>query len=160
MEAFKHILIPTDFGEAANRAIDFGLSLAKKFECKVTLVHAYAVPPVGYGYPDGLPWPIEEIRTAATKALDGALARAKDRHAQVEGVLVYGEPWQQILATAKARGADLVVMGTHGRHGFSRVLLGSVAERVVRLSHVPVLTVSSKEGQQAKEKVLGESNAS
>jgi hypothetical protein len=56
---------------------------------------------VGYGYPDGFPWPVDEIRKAATKAVDGAFARAKDRYAKVEAALVYGEPWQEILETAK-----------------------------------------------------------
>jgi hypothetical protein len=56
---------------------------------------------VGYGYPDGLPWPVDEIRKAATKAQDGGLARAKERYAKVEAALVYREPWQEILETAK-----------------------------------------------------------
>ena len=159
MEAFKHILVPTDFGEASNRALDFALSLAGKFESKVTLMHTYTVPASGYGYPDGLLWPVDELSKAAKKELDRALAKTKERYANVEGVLVSGEPWQQILETASASGADLILMGTHGRRGFSRVLLGSVAEKVVRLSPIPVLTVSSKEEQQAKEKAVAETGA-
>jgi hypothetical protein len=56
---------------------------------------------VGYGYPDGFPWPVDESRNAATKALDGALARAEERYAKVEAALVYGEPRKEILETAK-----------------------------------------------------------
>jgi nucleotide-binding universal stress UspA family protein len=153
---FKHILVPTDFGDAANRALDFALSLATKFESTVTLLHAFTVPAVGYGYPEGLLWPIDEMAKAAKTELEGVLAKAKERYAKVDGVLVSGEPWQQILETAKRCGADLIVMGTHGRRGFSRVLLGSVAEKVVRLSPVPVLTVSSVEAQQAKSKAAAE----
>jgi nucleotide-binding universal stress UspA family protein len=157
MEAFKHILVPTDFGDASNRAIDLGLSLATKFECRITLLHSYVIPTSSYGYPDGILWPIDELSKAAKKALDTAVSQAKQRYAKVEGVLVSGDAWQQILETAKTAGVDLIVMGTHGRRGFSRVLLGSVAEKVVRLSPIPVLTVSSKDEQQAKAKVMGES---
>jgi nucleotide-binding universal stress UspA family protein len=153
MTAFKHILVPTDFGEAANHAVDVAIALATKFESKLTLLHAYTIPYAGYGYGDGLLWPIDELSRAAKTELDVALRKAKERYPKTEGVLVCGEPWHQILDTAKTCGADLIVMGTHGRRGFSRVFLGSVAERVVRLSPIPVLTASSKEDQKAKEKV-------
>ena len=71
-----------------------------------------------------------------------------------EWAVTFGDPAQAILDTAKERGADLIVMGTHGRRGLSHVLLGSVAERIVRLSPVPVLTVSGKAEREAKEKAL------
>ena len=157
MTAFKSILVPTDFGEAANQAIDVAMILATKFESKLTLLHAYTIPYPSYGYGDGLLWPVDDLSRAAKKELDDTLRKTKERCPKIEGVLVCGEPWDQILETAKSCGADLIVMGTHGRRGFSRVFLGSVAEKVVRLSPIPVLTVSSKEDQKAKEKVVAES---
>jgi nucleotide-binding universal stress UspA family protein len=90
----------------------------------------------------------------ATKELDALLQKVKDRYPKAEAAVVAGEPWLAILEAVKKQGADLIVMGTHGRRGISRVLLGSVAEKVVRLSPVPVLTISGKADQAAKEEAL------
>ena len=62
----------------------------------------------------------------------------------MKGFVRLGAPWEEILSVATERGADLVVVGTHGRRGFAHALMGSVAERVVRLSTIPVLTVRSR----------------
>ncbi len=149
MATFKHILVPTDFGEAAQCALDVAIMLASKFEAKLTLLHAYEIPVSGYG--DGLYWPTDDLARIAQQTLDSALARAKERFPKAEAVLVYGTPWAESLEVAKSRGADLIVVGTHGRRGLSRVLLGSVAEKIVRLSPVPVLTVSGKSDRHAKQ---------
>lgn len=155
MIPFKHILVPTDFGEPAARALDCAIALASKFEAKITLVHASWFPPSAYGgYVEGLNWPIDEMAKGAKEELDAAVLRANELYPHIEGAIVTCEPWQGILEVAKVRGADLIVMGTHGRHGLSRVFLGSVAEKVVRLSPVPVLTISGKAEQEAKEKAL------
>jgi nucleotide-binding universal stress UspA family protein len=150
MLVFKHILIPTDFGEASQAALDLARSLAVKFDAKLTLAHAYTIPVTGYDGL-GLTWPVDELQRAAKTALDDAFAKARELYPKTESVLLCGEPWQQILDVAKERGADLIVMGTHGRRGLSRVFLGSVAEKVVRLSPIPVLTVSGKSDREAKE---------
>jgi nucleotide-binding universal stress UspA family protein len=85
-----------------------------------------------------------------------ALAKAKARQANIESMLVTGETWRRILDVVKDRGVDLVVMGTHGRRGVSRVLLGSVAEKVVRLSPVPVVTVPAEAERRTREAVLAD----
>lgn len=149
MSAFKHILVPTDFGDPAKKALDLATTLATKFESRLTLLHAYTLPPEAYS--EGLLWPTDELSRVAKVELDRALRNAKERYVTTDAVLAFGEPWEQILETAQKCGADLIVMGTHGRRGLSRLLLGSVAEKVVRLSPVPVLTVSSEEGRKAKE---------
>ena len=155
MIAFKHILVPTDFGEPAVRALDFAIALARKFESTVTLLHASWVPASLYAaYAEGLTWPTNELEEGAKRELDAALSKAKEHYPKTEGVIVMGEPWRTILEVAKERGADLIVMGTHGRRGLSRVFLGSVTEKVVRLSPVPVLTISGKADQEAKEEAL------
>jgi nucleotide-binding universal stress UspA family protein len=146
----------TDFDEDANRALDVAIALATKFESKLTLMHAYSLPVSGYGYAEGLLWPIDDLSLAAKTALNGALRKAKERYPKTDGVLVCGDPSSQILDLAAASGADLIVVGTHGRRGFSRVVLGSVAEKVVRLSPVPVLTVSGKEHGNAKKKSVAQ----
>jgi nucleotide-binding universal stress UspA family protein len=82
---------------------------------------------------------------AEKKSFDVALTGIKKRGLDVESVFVVGEPRRTILSTTVERGVDLIVMGTHGRRGLSHALLGSVAEAIVRLSPVPVLTVSGKD---------------
>jgi nucleotide-binding universal stress UspA family protein len=156
MTPFKHILVPTDFGGAAERALDVAIALAAKFESKLTLLHASWLPSSAYFvYAEGLTWPTDELAKAAHKALDASLSKAKGAYPKTEAVMVTGEAWQTILDQAKERRADLIVMGTHGRRGLSRVLLGSVAESVVRCSPIPVLTICGKAEQQAKQEAIG-----
>ncbi len=137
--AITHILVPTDFSEASERAIASALDLAHTFEARVTLLHVWSLPVAGYA--ETLSWPVEEMQQAAKMALDEALAKTAKRHAKTDAVLRQGLEWQAILDVIDDRKCDLVVMATHGRKGLSRFLLGSVAEKVVRLSPVPVLTV-------------------
>jgi nucleotide-binding universal stress UspA family protein len=152
MFTFRHILVPTDFGEASNHALDLALEMAEKFGSKITLVHAYDVP---VPYFEGLSWPVDSLETEARRALDDAYASAKARYPRVGAVLGRGPAWELTLETARERGADLIVMGTHGRRGVSRALLGSQAERVVRLSPVPVLTVSEGGERRARAQATG-----
>jgi nucleotide-binding universal stress UspA family protein len=157
MAGFKHVLVPTDFGEASNEALNLALGLAAAFESKVTLLHVTLFQPYYYlAYAEGVAWPAGELEIRAKMELDAAVGNAKQRWAKIEAALVGGEPWTEILNAAKERGADLIVMGTHGRRGLSRVFLGSVAEKVVRLSPVPVMTVSTKSERQAKEEALAD----
>jgi nucleotide-binding universal stress UspA family protein len=82
--------------------------------------------------------PIEE---AAQKSLDAAVRAVSEKGIKTQGVLRFGAAWEQILDVAKQSKADVIVMGTHGRKGVARALLGSVAEKIVRMSPIPVLTV-------------------
>lgn len=154
---FKHILVPTDFGETSQHALDVAVSLAEIFEAQVTVLHASWVPPTAYSpYTLGIYWPTDDMALAAKEELQVELARVKKRYPKIDGLVVTIEPLDAILAIAKERGIDLIVMGTHGRRGLSRVLLGSVAEKIVRLSPVPVLTVSGKADQAAKEQAIAQ----
>lgn len=139
MAAFKHIVVPTDFGELAEHAIDVAVELASKYGATLTLVHVYSIPTPAYA--EAFSWPMEELEKAAREALDRELARTKARHADTDAALEVGVAYDRIVEVVKGRGADLVVMGTHGRRGLPRFVLGSVAEKVVRLCPVPVLTV-------------------
>ena len=156
MTSFKSILVPTDFGEASERAVDLAIALAEKFESHITLLHSTALPASALSaYAEGLYWPTEEMISAAQKELVTTVSKARSRYHNVEGVVVNLEPWQAILNFAQTHQADLIVIGTHGRRGISRVFLGSVAERVVRFSPIPVLTVGGKAEQEAKAEALG-----
>jgi nucleotide-binding universal stress UspA family protein len=144
MANIQHLLVPTDFGDASNRALELALALAAKLDGRITLLHATTLPPFYYAaYAEGLSWPTDELEGQARKELDTLVTRTRERHAKVEGQLMAGEPWESILEAATELRADLIVMGTHGRRGLPRALLGSVAEKTVRLSPIPVLTVSA-----------------
>ncbi|HQY62626.1 MAG: universal stress protein [Myxococcales bacterium] len=156
MTAFKHILVPTDFGETSARAVDIAIELARKFDAELTIFHASWLPPASYSaYAEGLYWPTDEMAREARKELDTTVARVKTLYAKTDGVIGQGEPWQQVLTVANERGADLIVMATHGRTGLSRVFLGSVAEKVVRLSPIPVLTVSGSDAAKERARAHG-----
>jgi nucleotide-binding universal stress UspA family protein len=139
MAGFKHILVPTDFGDIAEHALDLAIDLAKQYGAKLTLAHVYSIPTPAYA--EALAWPLDEIQKAAREALDRELNKTMTRHPQTEAFLDTGVPHDRIIELVKTRGVDLIVMGTHGRRGLPRFVLGSVAEKIVRLSPVPVLTV-------------------
>ena len=139
--AFRHLLVPVDFGAPSTHAIDLALETAARLDARVTLLHVAWMPPYyTMAYAEGLAYPVEEIETEAKAMLDDVLAKAKAKYPRTEGMMITGIPWEQILEAARMRGADLIVMGTHGRRGVSRLFLGSVTEKVVRHAPIPVLT--------------------
>jgi len=137
----KHILLPTDFAPASASALALGVQMARAFDAQVTLFHVWELPI--YPYMDFMlnSSVIAEVEEAAIKSLSRALEALRKDLPTAQSQLKTGLPWQGILEACDELGVDLVVMGTHGRHGLSRLTLGSVAEKVVRLSKVPVLTV-------------------
>jgi nucleotide-binding universal stress UspA family protein len=140
--SLKRILVPHDFSETAQAALDYALDLAEKVGASVTVVHAYEYPMLTY--PEGPAVTAElmrQVQGAAAGALDAVVSRAKRPAVAVDGALREGPAWSEILAAADHAKADLIVVGTHGRRGLSRALLGSVAEKLVRASPCPVLTV-------------------
>jgi nucleotide-binding universal stress UspA family protein len=146
----QHILVPHDFSEAAEHALSYALDLAGRLGARLTIVHAFEDP---YAVAESVQYSAEMlgvIEGAARTALDGVVARARRSGVAIEGVLRQGRAWSEIDAAAVAAKADLIVMGTHGRRGVSRALLGSVAEKVIRTAPCPVLTVHESEGAQAK----------
>ena len=146
MTNFNHILVPSDFRTASAKALDVAVTLAKKFDAKVTLLHVWEIPI--YPYMDFMlnTEVISSVEEAATKGLEQALAALRRQLPTAQSQLRTGEAWREILDAIKELQADLVVMGTHGRRGLSHLTLGSVAEKVVRLSPVPVLTVQEPTG--------------
>ena len=146
----KTILAPTDFSEPAQKALDYAVELAEKLGAKVHVIHAFELPLVGF--PDGTMTITAEMATritvAAQKSLDEVVARYKGRSVEILTSLVQGDPREMVVETARKVGADLIVMGTHGRRGIARALVGSVAESVVRTSSIPVLTL--REGRDSR----------
>ena len=137
----KHILVPTDFTAAATSALELSVQMARVFDAKLTLLHVWEL--AIYPYMDFVlnSTLITEVEEAATKSLAKALESLRKEWPAARSKLKTGLPWQGILEATDELGVDLVIMGTHGRQGLSRITLGSVAEKVVRLSKVPVLTV-------------------
>lgn len=141
-----HILVPVDFSPYADHALVYALGLADKLQARLTLLHVMQPIPLGAG--DALtvfpPAYLQELETEAQHSLEQALQRVHDAGLQGDTTLVYGVPFQRIVDTARDLHADLIVMGTHGRTGLTHVLLGSVAEKVVRLAPCPVLVIPGK----------------
>ncbi len=147
MNGISKIVVATDFSDASDHAIDRALSLAESLKASVILVHAYGLPV--YGFPDGVLLPSPEVAAnisdVAQEALDRTLNRARERFSKVTGVLREGDAREEVEAVARDVGADLIVTGSHGRTGFKRWVLGSVADRIVHTSPIPVLVVPSAE---------------
>jgi nucleotide-binding universal stress UspA family protein len=142
MKRIERIVVGTDFSASAERALDDALDLAQMMGGTVLAVHAYEVPALSL--PDGVVISPGLEQTLAKAGMEGLAAvekRAASRGFQIRTVLRVGAPWDEISAVAAEEKADLIVIGTHGRRGFSRALLGSVAERVVRTATLPVLVV-------------------
>ena len=138
----KTILVPTDFSEPANKALGMAIELAQRLDARLVLLHSWELPIGGYETAFVFtPEVILEIENDAQKRLDEARARAAAAKVPVTTHIRRGEARAMILEQAKELPADLIVMGTHGRKGVPRWLLGSIAEHVVRLSACPVLTV-------------------
>lgn len=139
----RSILAPVDFGAGSDHSLEVALDLAKLTGASVHLLHVYQIPV--YGFPDGAFLAGPEIATrlseAAQKGLDNVVQRVANRGVKVEGQLRQGNPPDEIVAAAQELGCDAIVLGTHGRKGIAHALMGSVAERVVRTSPIPVLTI-------------------
>ncbi len=146
MQRFKSILVPVDFGESSGEALALAIDLAKQYGSALTLFHAVDIPAYGYG---AVGFSAVDVLTpmqeAARERLDALLAEVRKECLEAKGILTSGVVWREIIAAIDERKPDLVVMGTHGRRGIGRAIVGSVAEKVVRLSPAPVLTVRAKE---------------
>jgi nucleotide-binding universal stress UspA family protein len=141
MAKFRTILHPTDFSSGSAAAFVYACELARDYDARLVVLHAFGlVAPVGA---EGVIVPPDpnELREVARKELDAV--RPPDPAIRVERVVREGPSTHVILEAASEFQADLIVMGTHGRTGFRRLVLGSVAEEVLREAPCPVLTVKA-----------------
>ena len=151
MNRITRILVPTDFSATADAALDYAYVLAERFGASLELLHVLDDPFVV----DGMAAEayISEAPALRTAMLQDAKERLRHRASPrdsvptVESEVVFGHGARTIAEYAAERGADLIVMGTHGRTGFAHLLLGSVAERLVRTAPCPVLTVRHPEAK-------------
>jgi len=145
---YRHLLIPTDGSELAERAVTHGVSLAKFVGAKVTvLIVEERVGTVWWAVAEHRLAEItakyaEEIKKHATRVLDRVANAAEQAGVPCDTVQVqHVQPYEAIITMATDRGCDLIVMGSHGRSGLSAVVLGSVTNKVLTYTKVPVLVV-------------------
>ena len=145
MIRLNKILVPTDFSEHSASAVRYGAELASKFDAELHLLHCVEQTPILYG--EGGAWispdTIVEMQAAADKHMQEFPVDATG--VTVVRKCVDGHPFVEVIRYAKKEEMDLIVMGTHGRGAIAHLLLGSVAEKVVRKAPCPVLTVRDQE---------------
>jgi nucleotide-binding universal stress UspA family protein len=141
---FPKILLPTDFSECSAEAAGVARSLAERFGSRIVVLHVLDEPatldPMFRG-----DIPLEMLRTRmeqfARENMDSFLARHFSGFDRFDTILATGIPYREIIGNAREAAVDLIVIGTHGRTGVEHVIFGSTAEKVVRMSPCPVLSV-------------------
>jgi nucleotide-binding universal stress UspA family protein len=140
----KTLLVPVDFSETSEAALEYAVELAQKLGARLVVMHAYELPV--YGFPDGALVASAEVATRVmTGAQEGLEVMVQRYRGAIKGkldtVLRQGVPWEEVRSVAEEIGADMIIIGTHGRQGIARALIGSVAEKIIRTSTRPVLTI-------------------
>ena len=138
---YRHILIPTDGSELAEHGVRQGLALAKSLGAKVSVIFVVEPFPEMTGrFLETVARYVELRKEEATSVLDRAANAAKEAGVSCETIQVENEqPHQAIIAAAKDKGCDLIAMSSHGRSGLSKLLIGSVTNKVLTLAETPVL---------------------
>ena len=144
MKKFSTILFANDFSEGSDNAFDYALSLAREFSARLVVIHVinepvdlrgFYVPHISFENLE------KEIADGAQKMMDSFCDKHLKDFDNFEQCVISGVPADEIVKKAADSGADLIVMGTHGRKGMDHLLFGSTAERVVRYAGCPVMTV-------------------
>jgi universal stress protein A len=142
------ILVPMDFSDTAKKALQYAVPFAGAFDAELVVVHVIqplSVPPdVGYTPPE-LTGSEQELRKSAQDALSKLCAKQLGARGRFQVQVRTGVPWHEVVTAAQETAADLIILATHGRTGLKHVLLGSVAESVVRYAPCPVLVVRERE---------------
>ena len=141
----QRIMLATDFSPQARVALDYAAELSKRLEVPLLLLAAFQIPV--YPLPEGIVVrstdTIAQLLSQTSADLASARQLAQDQGAvDVETIVVEGNPAAEIVRIAQERKTDLIVMGSHGRGGLSRAILGSVADKVMRTAHCPVMIVA------------------
>ncbi len=152
MIRMKNILVPTDFSEFSRLALDYAITIAQTFKATIFLIHVTPekeLDSIRQISPYLEPGRIEELlkgrESEDRKRLNEFISPEKKEGIKTEAIHRVGTPFLEIIKVAKEKEADLIVMATHGRSGLSHILFGSVAEKVVRKSTCPVLSIRPPE---------------
>jgi nucleotide-binding universal stress UspA family protein len=147
MLAIKTILFPTDFSKRAEYAFHLACALARDYGARLLIGHVQTPPVVLYGEMGALPPDLDETEEMLRERLVNV--RPADADIACEHFFMVGEPAEEIVRLANDEHVDLIVLGTHGRRGLGRLLMGSIAERVVRTATCPVVTVKAPAAEAA-----------
>jgi len=145
MKRVRKVLFATDFSRASTKALPTAMALARTHGASLLIVHVFVplVPVVPEQYISGTT--VNQLnaraRLASQRHLDSVVRNARKAGVRATGILVEGEPAAKIVRTARARKADLIVVGTHGRTGLSKLFMGSIAQRVIAMAPCPVVVV-------------------
>lgn len=148
MKDFSTILVAVDFSDSSDNAFQMAMALAEKYSAQLIILHVinepidlrgFYVPHISFEKLE------EEIEQGAKKMMESFIRQHIGNFENHESLIVPGLPYEEIIDQAGKCGADLIVLGTHGRAGLDHVLFGSTAEKVVRKSSLPVLTVRLEE---------------
>jgi len=140
----ERILCPVDYSEYSDHGLTYALCMADVFEAELRLLHVVEIPVMpSYGIAGGadMVLPIQDFEQGAAEHMAELLKKCRARHPKTDGEVRTGSAFLEIINCARRCNAGLIVMGTHGRSALSHILMGSVAERVVRKAPCPVLTV-------------------
>jgi nucleotide-binding universal stress UspA family protein len=145
MKAFKKILFPIDFSESSKKVFPFALEMAQKFDAKLYLL--FVATDISHLITtdlsrDLLKNAVAEIARSGETQMEAFCGKQLSGFPNHEAKVVTGSPSDEIVKFTEAEGIDLVVMGTHGRKGLDRTLMGSVADHVIKNASVPVLTIN------------------
>ena len=154
MPRIARILVPTDFSPASDAALDYARSLARQFGASITLVHVFEDPLTSGAFVgDGIVTVPPGLRESMERAAREQLEKQHTEHAESlplsSANLLMGPVAKRIVEHAEKIHADLIVMGTHGRAGVGHLLMGSIAEKVVRTARCPVLTAREPQSEAA-----------
>jgi nucleotide-binding universal stress UspA family protein len=145
MKVFKNILFPIDFSECAEKVFPYAIDMARKFDAKLYLLfvardisYLEAIDVASQLLVDTL----AEVTRAGTNRMDAFCEKHLGDFPNYKAKVVSGDPADEILKFADKQKIDLIIMGTHGRKGLDRILIGSVADRVIKNAPIPVLTVN------------------
>ena len=148
MARMRRVMMASDFSPASRAAFARAVELARANRATLLLMHAVTLPPPTLGGEYIPPQTWERIETsaraAAQKQLAALVAKARRAGVRAVGLMMTGSPYEVIVRAARARRADVLVLGTHGRTGLPRLFLGSVASRVLATAPCPVLTVRGR----------------
>jgi len=148
MKDFKNVVFATDFSDCSDYALEYALSIARQYQGRLSIVHVinepvdlrgFYVPHISFEKLE------EEIELGAKKMMESFCRTHLGDFTDYETFIVPGIAYDEIIKKAVELDADLIVLGTHGRTGLDHVLFGSTAEKVVRKSNVPVMTIRAKE---------------
>lgn len=145
MITIKKILCPTDFSDASKNAVRYANEFARTMNAEVIFLHVVEPRPITTDMSVAY-LPIEtDLEKAAEEDLTALLEEEKDKGISAEKIVLVGQPAETIIEQSKVYDVDLIILGSHGRAGLTRLLMGSVAEAVLRKSPCPVLIIKAEE---------------